>query len=475
MVSSEFLEYPTIRAKPGWAVHRPEDWWEAVTRTLRLLTGSIDPKDILGIGTAGTQEGILPVDNAGKKLYDCMTWNDTRSVPEQMWIRTHIDENELLSTSGTTWSFPGSAPRVLYIKKHLPEIYERTHRFLSAKDYVNYRLTQEFATDWTTASHTQLLDIRAREWSSELMDRMGISVEKWPRVVAPTEVIGRVTEQAAKETGLTKGTPVVAGAGDNEAAAIGSGNTTLFEVAGTTDLLCANLEKPIVNRQTPCFCHPDRNKWVIMMWPGLIGGILRWFKDTLGRTEAEVAGKLGMTPYQIMDFEAEEVESRPSNMLFLPNIGKDEEMREGSVIFNLNLNHRRGDIIKAMFEGSAFSLRYSLELLRKFSGIDGTDIILSGGVAKSRIWRQIRADVTSKTLILPSVLEATALGTALLAGVGARVYNDIANAEGIVNYKEKTFPRQELVSKYNKSYNEYKELREMLANFSHEKGEDIVS
>ena len=473
MASSKFMEYPTIRAKPGWAVHRPEDWWEAVTRTLRLLTKSIDPAGILGIATASTQEGVLPVDDAGKKLYDCMTWNDVRSAPEQEWIRTEIDENDLLNISGTTWSFPGSAPRVLYIKRNLPEVYKRAHKFLSAKDYVNYKLTQEFATDWTTASHTQLLDIRAREWSSELMDRMCISMEKWPRVVAPTEVIGTVTEQAAKETGLTKGTPVVAGAGDNEAAAIGSGESTLFEVAGTTDLLCANLAKPIMNRQIPCFCHPDRSKWLVMMWPGLIGGILCWFKDTLGPAK-EVADRQGMTAYQYMDYEAERVDGQPSNILFLPNIGKEEEMRESSVIFNLNLSHRRGDIIKAIFEGSAFSLRYSLEFLRRSSGIDSSEIISSGGVANSKMWRQIRADVTNKAIVVPNVLEATALGSALLAGVGVGLYKDIVCAQGMTRFRERISPRENRVRRYELLYGKYKELREMLADFSHEKEEEIV-
>jgi len=298
------------------------------------------------------------------------------------------------------------------------------------------------------------MDLRKRAWSTELMEIEGLSPSQWPEIYSPAEVIGEITEVAARATGLAKGMPVIAGASDEEVAAVGTGvvkpRSRCYCVAGTIELSYTYSEEPHLEKQVGCRVHPKKDGWLVGGGVFMTGQTQRWFKDTFGQEEVDAGKRIGVSPYQVMDLEAESTGAGPSGIIFLsfPN-----------AILGLRYDHRKGDIIRAILEGSAYGTRYLIELVEKTLGKGVDEVMVSGGAAKSRIWRQIKADITGRTVLLPEVTEATGFGVAILAGVGARVYKDIDIAEELVHVTEKTPPKQEFREKIDKLYAVYEEIR----------------
>ncbi|MHA1645443.1 MAG: xylulokinase [Candidatus Freyarchaeota archaeon] len=457
-------EYQIIRPQPDWAEEDPRDWWEATKKVVKQLVSSsgVKPDDIEAIGVSSTEEGVVPVDKNGEPLYNCMIWQDSRNKEQEAWAYENADFFKVLNITGLPIAYLWSAEKVLWIKQNHPEMYEKTHKFLQPKDYINYKLTGEYTTDWSIAGHTQLFDITRREWSEELMELFGISPDMWPDVKPCTEIIGELGSSVAEELGLKSGTRVIAGAGDQEGGVVGAGAIEAgqaLESAGTSSVLNIVLSKPVFDYRTTVFCHPYPDLWIMELYPPPSGEALQWFRENFTREQpAEEA-------FSAMDREAEERPAGSNNLLFAPlfhgKLTSEINPIAKAVVFGLDFNHTRGDLIRALMEGTSYELREILDFVEKEFKIGLEEIKVSGGVANSRVWREIRANVTGRKMILPEMTETTVYGDAVLASIGVEVFKP-QKAATLNKTAETTEPQKTQKEKYDKIYQLYQKLYESL-------------
>lgn len=349
-------------------------------------------------------------------------------------------------------------------RRHEPERYGRIALILLPKDYVRYHLTGELAMDVADASGTALFDVRRRTWSGEMLESLGIPASRLPRVVESPEVTGVVTSDAADDTGLVAGTPVVGGAGDQAAQAVGTGIVRKGIVAatiGTSGVVFAHLDAVEVDRlgRLHTFCHAVPGKWHVMGVMLSAGGSLRWLRDTLGN---EAWNRPGVNPYDLMASEAAEVPPGSEGLVFLPYLAGErtphaDPYARGAFV-GLTLRHQRGHLIRAVMEGVAMGMRDSLEILRGM-GLPVTQTRVSGGGARSLLWRQILADVLNTEVVTVTATEGAAFGAALLGGVGVSVYQTVeAACDAAIAIVDHTPPDPEHVASYQRIYEVYSQL-----------------
>lgn len=455
-------EYRIIRPQPDWAEEDPKDWWDATKKVVKQLVDSsgVKPEEIEAVGVSSTEEGVVPVDVNGEPLHNCMIWQDSRNKEQEAWAYENLDFFKVLNITGLPIAYLWSAEKVLWIKQNRPEAYEKTHKFLQPKDYINFKLTGEYTTDWSIAGHTQLFDITKREWSEELMEMHGISLEMWPDVKPCTEIIGEIGSEVAKELGLKPGTRVIAGAGDQEGGVVGAGAIEAgqaLESAGTSSVLNIVLEKPVFDYRATVFCHPYSDLWIMELYPPPSGEALQWFRENFTRElSAEEA-------FSIMDKEAGERPAGSNNLLFAPlfhgKVTAEINPIAKAVVFGLDFNHTRGDLIRALMEGTTYELREILDFVEEEFKIGLEEIKVSGGVANSRVWREIRANATGRKMILPEMIETTVYGDAILAGIGVGVFSP-KQAATLNKTAEVTEPQKPLKEKYDKIYKVYQKVYE---------------
>jgi len=338
---------------------------------------------------------------------------------------------------------------------------------LLPKDYLRFRLTGEFATEVSDASGTSLLNVPQRRWSAKMLAGLGLTEKMLPRVYESPEVSGAIRAKAAEATGLRAGTPVVGGGGDQAAGAVGNGIVrpgVISVTTGTSGVVFASMDEPLTDRQlrTHTFCHAVPGKWHVMGVMLSAGGSLRWYRDVVADSErAEAAGR-GVDPYEVITERAAEAPAGSEGLLFLPYLTgertpyPDPDAR--GVFFGLSLRHGRAHLARAILEGVAYGLRDSLEILREM-GLDIREVRASGGGARSALWRQIQADVNPCELTTINVDEGPAFGVALLAGVGAGIYPDVAAAcDRTIRVVSRTAPDSERTARYETYYRLYRDL-----------------
>jgi xylulokinase len=338
---------------------------------------------------------------------------------------------------------------------------------LLPKDYVRYRLTGEFATEVSDASGTALLNVPERRWSDLIMGRLDLPKEWFPRVYESPEITGTVTPAIAALTGLKPGTLVVGGGGDQAAGGVGNGIVEPGAVScttGTSGVVFAHLDRLAMDAQlrTHTFCHAVPGRWHVMGVMLSAGGSLRWLRDTVFAAEKGVSEQLGLDPYELMTAEAARVPAGSEGLLFLPYLTGERtpypDPSARGVFFGLGLTHERRHLARAVLEGVAFGLRDSFELIAAM-GLDMPQVRVSGGGARSRLWRQIQADVTNREMCTINVDEGAAFGAALLAGVGAGVYaNVVAACRQTIRVAEALPPQPALVGAYEEYYRVFREL-----------------
>ena len=430
-------EYPTFHPKPGWAEHSSEIWWGAAKETIRIVLteGKVPPENIAGVSVSSLSPAILPVNEDGKPLRRAIIWMDTRGG------KPH-----------------DPLPKVLWIKENEPEIFNKTYKFLLANGFINYKLTNQF-----TADISQSWWAKIEELASEL--------DRFPPTHNCSDVIGEVTAEASRETGLAKGTPVVAGAADGLCAMIGSGivkNGQAVEFTGQSCGLCICTDKDYPEVQdTLGFSLPYiiPGTWVVAGAMSSGGGVLKWFRDTLGSVEVDSAKRMGLDPYQIMDREASEIPPGSDGLIILPYFAGERSpiwnANARGVLFGLYLSHTRAHIIRAILESVAYGLRHNMEIAER-AGVRIKEFRACGGGARSKIWLQIKADVLGKS-IYPVRGEAETRGDAILAGIGVGVFKDFISAcEKTVKVGEEIKPNFDNYEHYTKLYRIYRELYEQV-------------
>ncbi len=464
VVASATTEYPMYTPQPLWAEQNPEDWWQATITSLKQVLKGRDAAEVKGLGLTGQMHGLVLLDQAGRVLRPCIMWNDQRTGQQCADITARIGAKRLLELTGNP-VLPGfTAPKIVWVREHEPQVYHKAARVLLPKDYIRYRLTGEFATEVSGASGTSLLDVRKRDWSQEVLNALDIPAAWLPKCYESPLVSGQISSPAMEATGLKAGTPVVGGGGDQAAQAVGSGiiEAGLVSVtSGTSGVVFASTDELLVEPEgrLHAFCHAVPGKWHLMGVMLSAGGSLRWLRDTIGQPEKDVAALIGRDPYELLTAEAAQAPVGSEGLFFLPYLTGERtpypDPYARGVFMGLTLRHGKAHLVRAVLEGVAYGLRDSLELMRNL-GLELRQVRASGGGARSELWRQIQTDIFGVEMVTINVTEGAAYGAALLAGVGAGLYASVEEAcSRTIRVVERTEPVAQNVTVYGQYYPVY--------------------
>jgi len=441
-IAHRSVEYPLHMPRPNWCEQDPQDWWRATVQAVRQVMESerIEAKRIAAIGLSGQMHGLVTLDSAGEVIRPAILWNDQRTAEQCEEIMRLVGFDRLIQLTGNIALTGFTAPKILWMREHEPGAYGRIESILLPKDYVRYRLSGERFTDVADASGTLLLDVAQRNWSSAMLEALDIP-RSWLATVTECDVAStRLSAQAARELGLLEGTPIAAGAGDQAAQAVGSGiieEGTVCVTIGTSGVAFApmNTYRPEPRGRLHAFCHAVPGMWHLMGVMLSAGGSLRWLRDLLGDEFNEHSCYLGRDPYDILTDEASTIAPGADGLIFLPYLTGERtphnDPKARGVFFGLSLHHRRPHLARAVLEGITFGLCDSLDLLRE-SGVQPREIRISGGGARSAVWRQLLADVFGQAVTTCDSPHGAAMGAALLGGVGAGLFADVPSAGRLV-------------------------------------------
>jgi len=459
--------------QPLWAEQDPADWWAATVTSVRrvLDEGGVKPTQVAGVGLTGQMHGLVLLDAHGEVLRPCIMWNDQRTAAQCAAITQQVGAERVLQLTGNP-VLPGfTAPKLVWVREHEPEVYKRITTVLLPKDYLRYRLTGCFFSEVSDASGTSLFDVGRRQWSEEMLEALDVPREWLPEVTESPVVSASVSAGAARETGLLEGTPVVGGGGDQAAQAVGTGIITEGVVSvtiGTSGVVFAASDTYRVEPKgrLHAFCHAVPGMWHLMGVMLSAGGSFRWYRDTLGDLERIRAEESGQDAYDLLTEAAGKAPPGCEGLLFLPYLSGERtpypDPNARGVFFGLTLRHGKAHLTRAVLEGVTYGLRDSLELMRGL-GLSIEQVRASGGGARSPLWRQILADVFHTEIVTVNVTEGAAYGAALLAGVGAGVYGSVAEAcDTVIQMPGRTQPGP-AVPVYEDYYPRYRALYPALA------------
>lgn len=468
-VASATVEYPLYQPENGWAEQAPEDWWNATVSTIAQVIGQSGaaPGDIAGIGLSGQMHGLVMLDEAGAVLRKAILWCDGRTGRECREITEIIGARRLIEITANPALTGFTAGKILWVRRHEPELYQKCRHILLPKDYIRYKLTGVFATEVSDASGMNLLDVPNRCWSDEILKKLDIDRSLLADMYESCQVTGTVTAEAAALTGLAAGTPVVGGAGDNAAAAVGTGvveEGKAFTTIGTSGVVFAHSDKVAIDPEgrVHTFCAAVPGAWTVMSCTLAAGLSLKWFRDNFCLAEMETAQGMGVDPYYLMDQQAARVPIGANRLLYLPYLmGErspllDENCR--GVFFGLSAIHTKYDLLRAVMEGVVYSQRECLDVLRGM-GVSFEEMLACGGGGTSSLWRQMLADVYGCRVSTVASKEGPALGAAILAGVGAGIYPSVqAGCKAVIRQNPAQEPDQEASARYEPFYQLYHSL-----------------
>lgn len=461
ILESVSRNYDIIYPKTGWAEQNPEDWWNSIVEGIRELINNcnVDPESIMGISFSGQMHGLVILDINNKVLIPAILWCDQRTQKQCDYLNKTFGKDRLSSYTGNIALTGFTLPKLLWVKENRPDIYSKIAHIMLPKDYISFKLTGIFASDVSDASGTVIFDVKNRKWSKKMIDLLEIREDVLPKVYESYEIIDNVSKKASQETGLSTNTKVIAGAGDQAAGAVGTGtvNTGILSVAlGTSGVVFASSEKFYVDKKNRLhsFCHAN-GKWHQMGVILSAASSLKWWVDNINLdTDGDAFEKLLL--------EAESSPAGSNKLLFLPYlIGErtpyNDPYAKGSFI-GLNVTHKRGDMTRSILEGVCFALRDSLEILKSLN-VDMKEIRISGGGSKSKLWRQIVADVFNLRVNVVNSKQGPAYGAAILAAVGCKVFKSVDEACGkLIKITESLEPLKQNVEKYDKFYSVYSTL-----------------
>ena len=477
-VASETIEYPLYQPHNGWAEQNPEDWWNAACQSAKAVIekAEIESEQIRGIGISGQMHGLVLLDEEGKVLRKSLLWCDGRTSEECREMTEMIGAQKIIDITANPVLTGFTAPKILWVRKHEPELFAKVRHILLPKDYVRFRLTGNLACDYSDASGTSLLDIRNRCWSKDILQSIDLQEELLPPLKESTDIAGSVTEQAAEASGLAAGTAVVMGGGDNACAAVGTGvveEGKAFTTLGTSGVVYAHTNEAHIDPQgrVHTFCAAVPGSYTVMSCTLSAGLSLRWIRDVLCDQEKEEAQRQGVDPYDIMTREAQETPVGADRLLFLPYLmGErspllDEKARGGFI--GLSAIHGKGHMIRSVLEGVAYSQRQCLDILREMKVAPDTMMICGGG-GNSPFWRQMLADIYQIPVRTVINKEGPALGAAILAGVGTGVWESVPDAcAKLLQYRPFEMPDAQKGEQYEPFYQIYKTLYPSLKDAYH--------
>lgn len=469
VICSKTIEYPLYQPANGWAEQDPSDWWNATCDGIKyvITTSGIEASEISGVGLSGQMHGLVMLDKNGMVLRNSIIWCDQRTAKECQQMNSIMGEKRLLEITANPALTGFTASKILWIQNNEPEVYEKCAHILLPKDYIRYMLTGEFATDVSDASGMQLMDIPNRCWSDEILSKFNIDKAMLGKIYESPEVTGKIHSRAAELTGLCVGTIVVGGAADNSAAAIGTGVVragNAFTTIGTSGVVYAISDDVSIDLKgrVHTLCSAVPGKWTLMSCTLGAGLSLKWLRDTCCSEEMVEAEKLGIDPYVVMDRLAEQVMPGAGGLVYLPYLmgerspHPDPDCR--GVFFGLSASHNRANMIRAVMEGVAFSQLECVDVFKEMQ-VNVEDMIACGGGGRSTVWRQMLADMYGCSVSTIKADEGPAFGVAILAGVGAGVYDSVeAACDNLVSKNITLKPNPSTRKVYEDYYELYKKL-----------------
>jgi xylulokinase len=456
--------------RPLWAEQRPENWWDAAQAAIQgvLRESDVRGKDVRGVGLTGQMHGLTLLDAENRVIRPALIWCDQRSQPQVDWINRHAGADFVLQSIANPMLTGFTLPKLLWVRDHEPANFARVRHVLLPKDYVRFELTGEYASDVSDASGTGLFDVVRRRWSHELADRVQIDRAVLPEVAESRAVTARIHARAAAITGLAEGTPVVAGAGDQAASAVGNGIVQAGIASctiGTSGVVFAHLVEPAYDRagRIHTFCHAVENAWHVMGVTQGAGLSLQWFRNQLAPGA------------RYEDLIGEAAQASADGLFWLPYLMGErtphlDALARGGWI-GITAKHTRGDLLRALLEGVCFSQKDGLDVITAL-GVEVESIRLSGGGARSAIWRQMFADVLDKPVVTLESQEGSAYGAALLAMTGTGAFSSVPEAcKAVIREVDTIHPRAESSDRYRRAHQVYRSLYPALQPFFSRSGQ----
>jgi len=446
---------------PLWSEQDPEAWWEATVQSIQSVLGRVDPGHVAAVGLTGQMHGLVLLDQGGNVIRPAILWNDQRAGAQCDAIRERIGRKRLIALTGNDALTGFTAPKLLWVQEEEPDLYARVEKVLLPKDYIRYRLTSEFATDLAGAAGTLLLDVAHRQWSDEMLHELNIPASWLPPTHEGTEQTGAIVDQASSVTGLRTGVPVYAGGGDQSAQAVGVGVTNTDKIAitlGTSGVVFAPSDRYTFEPEgrLHAFCHAVPGRWHLMGVMLSAAGSLQWYRDAFAPE----------TSYDDLITEAENSPPGAEGLIFLPYLTGERtpypDPHARGAFIGLTTRHTRAHLTRAVLEGVAFGLHDSFRLIEE-AGIRPKSIVISGGGARSKFWRQIISDVLNAKIRTVNSEEGAAFGAALLSAVGVGEYSSVSDAcEQTIRVSEETQPGENATA-YESIYPHYWALYPLLA------------
>jgi xylulokinase len=472
VIASATAEHaPFASPQTGWAEQDPRDWWRATVEAARavLFENQISADEIKCVGLSGQMHGATLLDEKDEVARPAIIWCDGRTEAQCRSITERVGAERLIELVLNPALAGFTLPKLLWVRETESELWARVRSVLLPKDYVRLRLTGERATDVADASGTLLFDVARRKWSSEMLEHAEIDERLLARVFESPEVTGSISASGAEATGLREGTPVVAGAGDQAAGAVGMGIVRPGAVSatiGTSGVVFAATDKPALDRygRVHTFCHAVPGRWHVMGVTQAAGLSLRWFRDRFGTAGAED----GRDPYERLTDEAANVPAGSDGVMWTPYLMGERtphlDPNARASLIGLAANHTRGHIVRAILEGVTFSLRDTFTIFDEMN-VPVEVIRLGGGGARSRLWRQIQADIYGRSVEIVEVEEGAAYGAALLAGVGCGLWASVDEAcAATVRVSERVEADAAMASSMNACYETYRKIYPALKN-----------
>jgi len=449
-------EYSVFYPHSGWSEQNPEDWWMSVSDALPVLLAGVNGGDVRGIGIAGQMHGLVVLDENDNVIRPAILWNDGRTAAETDYLNNVVGMETLFSETGNI-AFAGfTAPKIMWMRANEPENFSRIKKIMLPKDYVNYRLTGIHCTDFSDAAGMLLLDVKNKCWSAEMLKLCGITEDVMPRLYESYHVVGTLLPEIADRFGIARDAVVVAGAGDNAAAAVGTGTVSAGKcnislgTSGTVFVSCDRFSGD-VREAVHSFCHADGG-FHLMGCMLSAASCNKWFTEEILGTK-DYSGREGMI--------SEELLGR-NEVFFLPYLmGERSPINDTDatgLFLGLRPNTTSAEMQLAVLEGVAFAIKDNIRVIENL-GVSVTSGTLCGGGAKSSLWRRILANVLGIELLIPLTEEGPGYGSAMLAMVGSGRYTDVKEcAQALVKLKGRVMPEAELTAQYAKRYEKYREI-----------------
>jgi D-xylulose kinase len=470
-MASAYREFPSSYPRPNYVEQDAGDWWAAICECTKRVVGEMAKSaEIAAVSVTNQRETFVAVDEAGKPLRPALVWQDRRSTKECEFIGNEIGSERIYDLTGLTIDPYFTLPKLIWLQLNEPEVFGSAWKFMLVHDYIIYKLTGRCVTEHSNASRTMLLDLKKRSWAPEILARFEIAEEKLPELQEPGTFVGEITTAAMKESSLPPETHVYTGGGDQQCAALGTGVIKPGRVKATTgtgSFILAYTDVPLWDapkRRVLCSAHALPGAYVIEASIFTTGAAYRWLRNNFAQELLDPVATID--PYNVLNTEARKSEPGARGVTFIPHLAGSGAPHWNplavGIIHGLSLGHTRGDIVRAMMEGTSVEIRKNLEVMKSMK-LPLTELRVTGGGARSKLWCQIQANMCYIPVLQSKTEEATALGAAILAAAGAKLYKNFETAtETMVKEPIVLNPEGDKIEIYQKVYERAVKLYEKI-------------